>query len=106
MEYKGELYGKIGKHYFPLELTADNVDRLESIIIELRKDIDNKAGQIADLTSLIQSECEAFGEFIRVNKWQGDMNNTWRQMFTGSSKTTSELYELYELYLTTKNKAR
>jgi len=57
MEYKGELYGKIGKHYFPLELTADNVDRLESIIIELRKDIDNKAGQIADLTSLIQEEC-------------------------------------------------
>ena len=58
------------------------------------------------LATIIQSECEAFGEFIRVNKWQGDMNNTWRQMFTGSSKTTSELYELYELYLTTKNKAR
>ena len=66
----------------------------------------DRSEMYSDLTSLIQSECEAFGEFIRVNKWQGDMNNTWRQMFTGSSKTTSELYELYELYLTTKNKAR
>ena len=29
MEYKGNLYGKVGDIYFPLEMTADYVDRLE-----------------------------------------------------------------------------
>jgi|GEM_PF-6389788 len=99
MEYKGELYGKIGKHYFPLELTADNVDRLESIIIELRKDIDNKAGQIADLTSLIQEESIEFGEWLRNNEWSfAAFENEWVNLKDDKLifKTTSELYNSKE----------
>ncbi len=29
MEYKGKLYGKVGKTYFPLLKTASEVDKLE-----------------------------------------------------------------------------
>jgi len=31
MEYKGKLYGKVGKHYFPLVMTSDDVDELLAI---------------------------------------------------------------------------
>lgn len=32
MEYKGKLYGKVGKNYIPLMETTDDVDRLKAIV--------------------------------------------------------------------------
>jgi len=32
MEYKGKLYGKIGKYYFPLEQTAEDIDNMKKLI--------------------------------------------------------------------------
>jgi len=29
MEYKGNLFGKVGKHYFPLEKTTEYVEKIE-----------------------------------------------------------------------------
>jgi len=29
MEYKGKLYGKVGKHYFPLEATSNDFDNMQ-----------------------------------------------------------------------------
>lgn len=38
MEYTGKLYGKVGKGYFPLTMTAEEVDELvkfkESVVAE------------------------------------------------------------------------
>lgn len=33
MEYKGKLYGKVGKVYFPLEKTTDDIEELEKNIL-------------------------------------------------------------------------
>jgi hypothetical protein len=30
MDYKGKIYGKVGNSYFPLRLTADDVDNLQA----------------------------------------------------------------------------
>lgn len=40
MEYKGKLYGKVGKNYIPLIHTSDDVDKMEKDIIEKDKKID------------------------------------------------------------------
>jgi len=29
MEYRGNLFGKVGRHYFPLEKSTDYVEKLE-----------------------------------------------------------------------------
>jgi len=42
MEYKGKLYGKVGKSYFPLEATTEDFERLEKLVAELQKDRANK----------------------------------------------------------------
>ena len=36
MEYKGKLYGKIGKSYIPLLSTTDDVDAMEANIKQLK----------------------------------------------------------------------
>ena len=32
MEYEGKLYGKVGKRYIPLKMTADDVDKLKGVL--------------------------------------------------------------------------
>lgn len=39
MEYKGKIYGKVGKGYFPLEMTTEDVDRLTLLTEEKDKRI-------------------------------------------------------------------
>ena len=34
MEYKGKLYGKVGKSYFPLEATSEDFDNLQNKVKE------------------------------------------------------------------------
>jgi hypothetical protein len=41
MEYKGKLYGKVNKSYFPLEQTADDFDEKDKAIKAI-KDIANQ----------------------------------------------------------------
>ena len=44
MEYQGKLYGKVGKHYFPMMQTTEDFDNLEKqrdeLIDQLKKWID------------------------------------------------------------------
>jgi hypothetical protein len=35
MKYSGKLFGKVGREYIPLVMTADEVDALESRVTEL-----------------------------------------------------------------------
>jgi len=37
MEYKGKLYGKVGKHYFPLEATSNDFDNMQKQNTEMLK---------------------------------------------------------------------
>ena len=41
MEYKGQLFGKVGKTYFPLIKTAEDVDLLESENKSLKECLDS-----------------------------------------------------------------
>jgi hypothetical protein len=36
MQYQGKLFGKVGKAYFPLELTTTDVDKLQEEIEKLK----------------------------------------------------------------------
>ncbi|NCC52439.1 MAG: hypothetical protein EOM20_14640 [Spartobacteria bacterium] len=47
MQYKGKLYGKMGRKHFPLEVTADQVDALAFWARDL-KDIQNGPPLIRD----------------------------------------------------------
>lgn len=42
MEYKGKLYGKVGKSYFPLLHTSDDYDNLVKRVAELEALIEQK----------------------------------------------------------------
>lgn len=57
MEYKGKLYGKVNKLYFPLEATTDDWDVLEEKvkIIELEKR-KYALGLLKELNNLIEWE--------------------------------------------------
>ena len=39
MEYKGKLYGKVGKHYFPLVMDSDDVDKLKTELSLLKSQL-------------------------------------------------------------------
>jgi len=47
MQYKGKLYGKVGRKCFPLEVTADQVDALAFWARDL-KDIQNGPPLVRD----------------------------------------------------------
>jgi len=38
MEYKGKLYGKVGKSYFPLEETTEDFELLKKRVLELQEE--------------------------------------------------------------------
>lgn len=40
MQYRGKLYGKVGKHYFPLEESSDDFDKLKVEVERQKKEID------------------------------------------------------------------
>ena len=40
MEYKGKLYAKVGRHYFPLTETTDDIDKLKLRVAELKKQLE------------------------------------------------------------------
>ena len=40
MEYKGKLYGKVNKSYFPLLETTDDIEKWRSEITRLKADIE------------------------------------------------------------------
>jgi hypothetical protein len=58
MKYEGKLYGKVGKHYFPLEATSDDVDNLMALLKEARDllvlcSLIDKSGQCMELVNKI-----------------------------------------------------
>jgi len=89
------------------DLTPDEINHIEDMMEEYATSLADEMK--ADLTSLIQEESIEFGEWLRNNEWSfAAFENEWVNLKDDKLifKTTSELYELYELYLTTKNKAR
>jgi hypothetical protein len=61
MEYKGKLYGKVHKSYFPLEATTDEWDAMVNRISEL--EAENQAlrqppvsGELADFAQFLNDE--------------------------------------------------
>lgn len=52
MEYKGNLYGKVGKSYFPLMKSADDVDKMESDNKKMLKELKNTLTVIDNLKSI------------------------------------------------------
>jgi hypothetical protein len=58
MKYKGKLYGKVGKHYFPLEATSHDVDMRMELLRESRDllvlcTLIDKSGQCKDMVEKI-----------------------------------------------------
>jgi len=59
MEYKGKLYGKVGKHYFPLEATSNDFDNLQkqnTEMLEMLMDIRNNRDYDFDKIDLLISK--------------------------------------------------
>lgn len=54
MEYKGNLYGKVGQNYFPLEATTDDFERLEKQSAD-QKDVAVKFAEWKDKHYLLWS---------------------------------------------------
>lgn len=42
MEYKGELYGKVGKSYFPLQETSEDFDSMKKALQEFVSAVENE----------------------------------------------------------------
>ena len=60
MEYKGKLYGKVGKSYFPLVLTTKDVDAMEQELLKLRKEV-NKNCNAPDVSKSLKCDCKHSG---------------------------------------------
>ena len=49
MEYKGHLFGKVGKHYFPLMATSEDFENLQNRVKELEAELQQiKNGEIRE----------------------------------------------------------
>lgn len=66
MEYKGKLYGKVHKLYFPLEATTDDWDALEKRIAEL--EAENKALRQQPIIKSTCPKCRGNGVVNEPNK--------------------------------------
>jgi hypothetical protein len=67
MEYKGKLFGKVGKTYFPLELTTTDVEKLQEESAQWNLYAKSVDEQIVDRNSLIdklQAENERLKEAL------------------------------------------
>jgi hypothetical protein len=61
MKYEGKLYGRVGKHYFPLEATSDDFDNALLLLKEARDllvmcTLLDKSGQCEKLVDKIDSK--------------------------------------------------
>ena len=53
MEYKGKLYGKIGRKYVPLKLTSDDCDRMQDQLHSARYMLEETTPEkMAEITGL------------------------------------------------------
>lgn len=52
MEYKGNLYGKVGSSYIPLVMTTEDVDKLEQEVKHLREVV-NKNCNTPDVSNSV-----------------------------------------------------
>jgi hypothetical protein len=58
MRYEGKLYGKVGKHYFPLEATSEDFDKNKELLKKSRDlllmcTLLDKSGQCSELVDKI-----------------------------------------------------
>ena len=95
MEYKGKLYGKVGKHYFPLVMDSDDVDKLKTELSLLKSQLPlpSVSREKADLKGLIEFAKE------RLNPDKAlDYNNDDKVVYAYNSKqiTIGDLKKLLE----------
>lgn len=104
MEYKGQLYGKLGKTYFPMEATSDDFDRNieENAILtnELQK-YKTLFYQETTRADLLQEQKESdsveFAEWMSLNAQPRTTSKSqWRNNKTGVVETTQELYHQFK----------
>jgi chromosome segregation ATPase len=77
MEYKGKLFGKVGKTYFPLELTTTDVEKLQEESAQWNLYAKSVDEQIVDRNSLIdklQAENQRLKEALK------EIGNTFKPL--------------------------
>ena len=74
MEYKGELYGKVYKSYFPLKATTDDFEALQTNIELLKKKL-----QVAE---------KALNDIV---KWDDDLEDEWGDTVERASRCLEKL---------------
>ena len=74
MEYKGKLYGKVHKSYFPLEATTDDFEALQTNIELLKKKL-----QVAE---------KALNDIV---KWDDDLEDEWGDPSERASRCLEKL---------------
>lgn len=80
MEYKGNLYGKVGAGYFPLSATTEDVEKMKHLLIETTKVLGmlkrsmmahpdcEEGSEFDDFTDTAESQEEKVNEFLKSNK--------------------------------------
>lgn len=81
MEYKGDLYGKVGGGYFPLMATTEDVNDLKNMLIEsakvigmLRRSITahpdcEEGSEFDDFSTTAQEQEDKIYEFLNTKKF-------------------------------------
>jgi hypothetical protein len=91
MNYEGKLYGKVGKTYFPLELTTKDIDEMEARLLSFTP------------SSNVPTDAVEFSEWIPRNDWHHNNGvGNWYKNQYGSTdytlKTTAQLYDQYLIW--------
>ena len=86
MQYEGKLYGKVGKSYFPLEETTEDVERLR-------------------LNKWTDTDMMSFTEWTQIEEWIfiATINPFWKcakekSKHFGEEKTTAQLLKDWKLW--------
>ena len=55
MKYRGDLYGRIGRKYFPLEMTSEDIDKKDQQIAKLQAALELMIRDMSDVVDAIQT---------------------------------------------------
>jgi len=67
MEYKGKLYGKVGKTYFPMVETAEDFDKFKQEHAEMVEMLEDVCNQLFKCDNLMASDVRQLLNKIKEN---------------------------------------
>lgn len=83
MEYKGKIFGRIGKKYFDTGKTTDDWDRMENMVENLKLKVDRKNSHLSATSGQSDAYKELYnelrGEVLKLGIDSQDLINGFRE---------------------------